>query len=120
MEAGRQATSIGTPLYIAPEMIESDHAVTFASDIWAVGCILYEMCELKHPFYPDGCGTLVQGLRKARALPQRGHPLMFACNNARAQAPAIPHTRCNAHAAPWRLCGMHNSAAHARSVCPWP
>ena len=42
-------TLVGTPYYLSPEVCE-DKPYTFKSDIWALGCVLYEMCSLKHPF----------------------------------------------------------------------
>jgi NIMA (never in mitosis gene a)-related kinase 1/4/5 len=35
-------TATGTPFYVSPEMY-SRNGYTFASDIWALGCLLYEM-----------------------------------------------------------------------------
>ena len=29
------------------------------SDVWAMGCILYEMCNLRHPFEARSQGALV-------------------------------------------------------------
>lgn len=44
------ATSkVGTPYYLSPEVCE-DRAYNDKSDIWSLGCILYELCALKHPF----------------------------------------------------------------------
>lgn len=43
------ATVIGTPLYMAPEMFEGK-AYTFSSDVWALGCVLYELCAGAPPF----------------------------------------------------------------------
>ncbi|CAD8079658.1 unnamed protein product [Paramecium sonneborni] len=45
-------TQIGTPYYISPEMIESK-PYSYASDIWSLGIVLYEMCMLKPPFEAD-------------------------------------------------------------------
>ncbi|EPZ31422.1 Protein kinase, catalytic domain-containing protein [Rozella allomycis CSF55] len=42
-------TSIGTPYYLSPEICESK-PYNEKSDCWALGCVLYEMCTLKHPF----------------------------------------------------------------------
>ena len=41
-----------TPRYRAPEMIDSlsNYPVNTASDIWALGCILFQLCFHKHPF----------------------------------------------------------------------
>ena len=40
---------IGTPYYFSPE-IWNNGEVSYKSDIWALGCIIYEMCSLKMPF----------------------------------------------------------------------
>jgi cyclin G-associated kinase len=28
----------------------SNHAINVASDVWALGCIIYTLCYMKHPF----------------------------------------------------------------------
>lgn len=43
-------TFVGTPLYVAPEMLEFNLAGTF-TDLWALGCIIYEMLVGKSPFF---------------------------------------------------------------------
>ena len=40
---------LGTPIYEAPEML-TGKSVTHKGDIWALGVIGYELCELKHMF----------------------------------------------------------------------
>merc|ERR1719271_1347580 len=42
-------TSIGTPYYLAPEICQQ-RPYAWPADIWAVGCILFEMCALRVPF----------------------------------------------------------------------
>ena len=42
-------TFIGTPYYISPELCK-DLPYDNKSDVWALGCVLYEMVMLKHPF----------------------------------------------------------------------
>eukprot|EP00940_MAST-03C_sp_MAST-3C-sp2_P000787 g787.t1 len=42
-------TCIGTPYYMSPEVCESK-PYSYKSDIWALGCILYELCTRKHAF----------------------------------------------------------------------
>ncbi|EAY13399.1 AGC family protein kinase [Trichomonas vaginalis G3] len=42
-------TSIGTPLYCSPEICVGKKYNT-KSDIWSLGCVLYELASLKRPF----------------------------------------------------------------------
>ena len=42
-------TFIGTPYYLSPELCK-DLPYNDKSDVWSLGCVLYEMVTLKHPF----------------------------------------------------------------------
>ena len=42
-------TFVGTPYYVSPEMCKN-RPYNEKSDIWALGCILYEMLTFRHPF----------------------------------------------------------------------
>ena len=42
-------TFIGTPYYVSPEMCQNK-PYNEKSDIWALGCILYELITFSHPF----------------------------------------------------------------------
>jgi NIMA (never in mitosis gene a)-related kinase len=42
-------SKVGTPYYLSPEVCE-DRPYNNKSDIWSLGCVLYEMCSLRHPF----------------------------------------------------------------------
>ena len=42
-------TVVGTPYYLSPELCE-EKPYNNKSDIWSLGCVLYELCTLKHPF----------------------------------------------------------------------
>jgi serine/threonine protein kinase len=46
-----------TPHYLAPEAVTYQGYVA-ASDVWSLGCMLYEMCSLKHAYdFPFGGST---------------------------------------------------------------
>ena len=51
-------TFIGTPYYLSPEICE-DKPYNDKSDVWALGCILYELCTYKHPFTAKSQGGLI-------------------------------------------------------------
>ena len=42
-------SKVGTPLYMSPELIQ-DSGYNFNADVWSLGCITYELCELTSPF----------------------------------------------------------------------
>lgn len=46
---GMLQTQTGTPYYASPEVWQ-DKPYDLKSDIWSVGCVLYEMCALQPPF----------------------------------------------------------------------
>merc|ERR1719414_1123818 len=52
-------TQIGTPYYLSPEVCQ-EKPYTWPSDIWAMGCILYECCALRVPFEAANISGLVQ------------------------------------------------------------
>lgn len=52
-------TQIGTPYYLSPELCQ-EKPYAWPSDIWSMGCILYEMCVLKVPFDAPNIAGLVQ------------------------------------------------------------
>lgn len=52
-------TQIGTPYYLSPEVCQ-EKPYAWSSDIWAMGCILYELCALKVPFDAPSISGLVQ------------------------------------------------------------
>jgi NIMA (never in mitosis gene a)-related kinase len=55
-------TQIGTPYYLSPEICE-DKPYGKKSDVWSLGCVLYEIAALDLPF-------------QARNLPALAHRIM--------------------------------------------
>lgn len=42
-------TSVGTPYYMSPELCQH-RPYDGKSDMWAIGCVCYELCTLRNPF----------------------------------------------------------------------
>lgn len=65
-------TVLGTPYYISPEMCEGK-SYSFKSDIWALGCILYEVACLQKTFEGTNLPALVNKIMKGQFEPVRGN-----------------------------------------------
>lgn len=48
--SGHAQTLLGTPLNMAPELWGLQGRYGVATDLWALGCMLFELVGLKHPF----------------------------------------------------------------------
>jgi serine/threonine protein kinase len=62
------ATVVGTPHYLSPEVCQSryyDHK----SDIWSLGCVLYELCTLKKPFDASNIPGIIYKIMKCNPAP---------------------------------------------------
>jgi NIMA (never in mitosis gene a)-related kinase len=60
---GMLYTKIGTPFYCAPE-VWSGKAYDYKSDLWSVGCILYELCASNPPFSGTSLKDLFNNIKK--------------------------------------------------------
>eukprot|EP00750_Incisomonas_marina_P000121 INCI10136.2.p1 GENE.INCI10136.2~~INCI10136.2.p1 ORF type:complete len:613 (-),score=140.26 INCI10136.2:3104-4942(-) len=70
------ATVVGTPFYMSPEACQNQ-PYTYSSDMWAVGCILYELCTRKHAFAANNLLGLVFQIVQGTYPPIEGYsPLM--------------------------------------------
>ena len=49
----------GTPYYMAPELFSDEGVYSFASDMWALGCVLFELATGKPPFSATGLKDLI-------------------------------------------------------------
>ena len=62
-------TKVGTPLYMSPELLNNSrgNGYGFSSDVYSLGCILYELAKLRAPFKEPGmtfkalCDRVLQG-----------------------------------------------------------
>ncbi|XP_070694405.1 serine/threonine-protein kinase Nek5-like [Pempheris klunzingeri] len=66
MELAR--TCVGSPYYLSPEICES-RPYNNKTDIWSLGCVLYELCTLKHPFEGSSLRQLVSKICRGRYNP---------------------------------------------------
>ncbi|XP_045143011.1 serine/threonine-protein kinase Nek5 [Echinops telfairi] len=61
-------TWVGTPYYLSPEICQKQ-PYNNKTDIWSLGCVLYELCTLKHPFEGSNLHQLVLKICQARFAP---------------------------------------------------
>lgn len=61
-------TLIGTPYYMSPELF-SNKPYNHKSDVWALGCCVYEMTTLKHAFNAKDMNSLVYKILKGKTPP---------------------------------------------------
>ncbi|XP_069323352.1 serine/threonine-protein kinase Nek5 [Eulemur rufifrons] len=66
MELAR--TCVGTPYYLSPEICQNK-PYNNKTDIWSLGCVLYELCTLKHPFEGNNLHQLVLKICQAHFAP---------------------------------------------------
>ncbi|KAH8050174.1 serine/threonine kinase [Aureococcus anophagefferens] len=59
-------SKVGTPLYMSPEVLRGD-GYDWKSDVWSLGCVLYELAMLRSPFKAEGLNlySLFQKISKA-------------------------------------------------------
>ncbi|XP_053419089.1 serine/threonine-protein kinase Nek3 isoform X3 [Nycticebus coucang] len=65
-------TYVGTPYYVPPEIWEN-LPYNNKSDIWSLGCILYELCTLKHPFQANSWKNLILKICQGPVSPLPAH-----------------------------------------------
>ena len=63
VKMGMAATQTGTPYYCSPE-IWADKPYNFKSDLWSVGCIMYELCALSPPFKAKNLAELARNVQR--------------------------------------------------------
>jgi len=68
---------VGTPFYMSPETISSS-GYGFESDIWSLGCILYELAALQSPFHDRESNYYSLGRRISQGLLRPLHEVVPA------------------------------------------
>ncbi|KAM4860303.1 serine/threonine-protein kinase Nek5 [Thomomys bottae] len=61
-------TCVGTPYYLSPEICQNK-PYNNKTDIWSLGCVLYELCTLKHPFEGTNLHQLILKICQAQFAP---------------------------------------------------
>ena len=61
-------TAIGTPYYMSPELFKN-RPYNHKSDVWALGCVLYEMATLKHAFDANSLNGLAKKVQRGYFKP---------------------------------------------------
>ena len=64
-----QTAALGSPFYMSPEQIEGAKALTFHSDMYSVGVVLYELLTGQRPFVADKLDALMAKILKGGAAP---------------------------------------------------
>jgi len=65
----------GTPEYISPELLQGDKSYAcFASDLWAIGCILYQLIAGRPPFRGANQYLTIQKVKTAEVVYPEGFP----------------------------------------------
>ena len=61
-------TIVGTPYYLSPELCKEE-PYDHKSDVWSLGCVLYELCTFRHPFEANNQGALILKIVKGKFEP---------------------------------------------------
>ena len=62
------STYVGTPFYMSPEICAAEK-YTLHSDIWSLGCVMYELCARTQPFNAKSHFHLIQKIKDGRLDP---------------------------------------------------
>lgn len=63
---------VGTPSYLPPEICQ-DKPYNKKVDVWALGCVLYEMCTLKPAFRGSSVAAITIKILRCGPLLPRPH-----------------------------------------------
>eukprot|EP01012_Entosiphon_sulcatum_P034139 TRINITY_DN43244_c0_g1_i1.p1 TRINITY_DN43244_c0_g1~~TRINITY_DN43244_c0_g1_i1.p1 ORF type:complete len:1236 (-),score=180.50 TRINITY_DN43244_c0_g1_i1:7-3477(-) len=64
-----ESSKVGTPCYMAPELFQQDGVVSFATDLWGLGCVCYELSSGSPPFVDTQVESLITKITTADFTP---------------------------------------------------
>ena len=86
-------SKVGTPLYMSPEVLDG-RGYEWKSDVWSLGCLLYELATLRSPFKAEGDNlyTLFKKISSGKCAAALTRPLTLtpAMTSGKSCAPAAP------------------------------
>ncbi|GAM89644.1 hypothetical protein ANO11243_076830 [Dothideomycetidae sp. 11243] len=62
------STYVGTPFYMSPEICAAERYSLY-SDIWSLGCVIYELCSREPPFNAKTHFDLIQKIKLGKVAP---------------------------------------------------
>lgn len=94
------STIVGTPYYLSPEMCE-EKPYNQKTDIWSLGCILYELLSLKKPFDSNSHLGLIMKIAKGKyesihniGESKKRKELISLVNHLLVKNPVLRHNTC--------------------------
>ena len=69
-----------TPCYTAPELFRKDGKYSFKSDLWALGCILFELAVGQVPFFDNSIDNLINKIIKEEVNFDRKELIKYSDN----------------------------------------
>jgi len=106
------ATLVGTPHSLSPELVQGQ-PYDQKSDVWALGCVLYELCALHKPFDASNLPAIIFSImrNRPRPVPEAYSPALRALvaallDSNPAKRPSLPEIEAmptvQAHITAWR------------------